>query len=134
MNNQREQLAEELTSSLPHFIGTESYTRLPYPWLNTNLLLTDGAKYLAETAGAFWLMDAIAFHQITPAVSCEPFQVWKLTVNVSGKSVLSCTDGNQNTLTNMVIDYTDFPLPEISLYAEQSDYLGGRVVMLPSEY
>ena len=134
MNTQRELLAQELTSGLPHFIGTESYTRLPYPWLNTNLLLTDGAKYLAETAGAFWLMDAIAFHQITPAVSCEPFQVWKLTVSESGKSVLSCTDGNQNTLTSMEIEYTDFPLPEITLYAEQSDYLGGRVVMLPSEY
>lgn len=131
---QREQLAEILTSNLQHFTGTETYTRLTYPWLETNLLLTDGAKYLAETAGAFWLMDAIVFHQITPKVSCEPFQVWKLTVSESGKSVLACTDGNENTLTNMVIDYTNFPLPEITLYAEQSDYLGGRVVMLTSEY
>ena len=56
----KEQLAAELEANLPHFTGTENYTNLRYPWLRSHFLLTDGAKYLAETAQAFWLMDAIA--------------------------------------------------------------------------
>ena len=40
---------------LAHFIGTEHYYRL-----TPSAVLTDGTKYLAEAAGAFWLMDAIA--------------------------------------------------------------------------
>ena len=40
---------------LAHFIGTEHYYRL-----TPSAVLTDGTKYLAEGAGAFWLMDAVA--------------------------------------------------------------------------
>ncbi|MEI7849359.1 MAG: DUF6876 family protein [Chloroflexota bacterium] len=134
MNAQQEQLTKELVSSLPGFIGTESYTRLRYPFMKTVLLLTDGAKYMADTAKAYWLMDAIASYQIYPAVSAEPFQVWKLVVNEGRKATLTCTDGNFNPLSKMEIEFTDFPLPEITLYAEQSGYLGGRVIMLTSEY
>jgi len=134
VNTQLEQLTQELLSSLQGFTGTESYTRLRYPFMKTVLLLTDGAKYLAETAKAFWLMDAIASFQIYPRVSNEAFQVWKLIVTEGRKATLTCTDGNFIPLSKMEIDYTDFPLPEITLYAEQSDYLGGRVIMLTSEY
>ena len=134
MDTQLEQLTQELLSTLPGFTGTEGYTRLRYPFMKTVLLLTDGAKYLADTAKAYWLMDAIASYQIYPAVSTEPFQVWKLVVKEDRKATLTCTDGNFNALSKMEIEYTDFPLPEITLYAEQSDYLGGCVIMLTSEY
>ena len=134
MDTQQEQLTQELLNSLPGFTGTESYTRLRYPFMKTVLLMTDGAKYLADTAKAYWLMDAIASYQIYPKVSTEPFQVWKLVVNDGRKATFTCTDGNFIHLSKMEIEYTDFPLPEITLYAEQSDYLGGRVIMLPTEY
>src|SRR5512136_632426 len=77
----QEQLIAELEANLRHFTGTESYTNLRYAWLRSRFLLTDGAKYLAETAKAFWLMDAIASYQMNKQVAAEPFQVWKLTAN-----------------------------------------------------
>jgi len=130
----REQLARELETNLPHFTGTESYNNLRYPWLRSRFLLTDGAKYLAETANAFWLMDAIASHQVNKKVATEPFQVWELKVDWQSQAVLTCTDGNETVLARQEIPHTDFPLSEIVLYAEQSDYLDGRIVMLTSEY
>jgi hypothetical protein len=123
-----------LDTELAHFTGTESYTNLRYPWLRTKFLLTDGTKYLAEQAKAFWLMDAIASHQANRKIAAEPFQVWELTVSDKREAVLTCTDGNKTTLVRQEIPATDFPLEKITLYAEQSDYLGGRVVMLTSEY
>ena len=125
---------EQLEANLPNFTGTENYTNLRYPWLRSHFLLTDGAKYLAETAKAFWLMDAIASHQTNKLVAAEPFQIWKLTVNEQKQATLTCTDGNETALVRQEIPYSDFPLSEIALYVEQSDYLAGRVVTLPSEY
>jgi hypothetical protein len=126
--------AAQLETDLAHFTGTETYTNLRYPWLRKRFLLTDGVQYLAEKAQAYWLMDAIAAHQINKKVANEPFQVWILTVNEHRQARLTCNDGNNTLLTFQKIEYTDFPLSEITLYASQDDYLGGRVVMLTSEY
>jgi len=126
---------QNLAADLAHFTGTESYTNLRYPWLRgAKFLLTDGAKFLAEQAKAFWLMDAIASHQINKQVAAEPFQVWTLSVNEKHAAILICTDGNNTELVRQDIPSTDFPLSSITLYASQDDYLGGRVVMLTSEY
>ncbi len=130
----KQALAAELEADLPHFTGTESYTNLSYPWLREKFMLTDGANYLAEKAKAFWLMDAIASHQPNKKVSREPFQVWELVVSADCKAVLTCTDGDEHILARQEIPSTDFPLENISLYVSQDDELGGRVVMLTSEY
>ena len=42
-------------ADLAHFTGTERYYRL-----NRKCLITDGAKYLADSAEAYWLLDAAA--------------------------------------------------------------------------
>ena len=42
-------------SDLSQFIGTENYYR---HWTGHGVY-TDGVKYLAEKAGAYWLIDAI---------------------------------------------------------------------------
>jgi len=86
MNEKREKLAAEIEAALPHFTGTEEYHRMRYPWLRKDLLLTDGAKYLADKAGliggtAYWLIDIIASHQLNHKVASEGFQTWKLYVN-----------------------------------------------------
>jgi hypothetical protein len=127
-------LAAELEAELAHFTGTETYTNLPYPWLRSKFLLTEGAKHLAEKAKAFWLMDAIASYQTNKLVAAEPFQVWILTVNDKHQAILTCTDGNETVLARQEIPCTDFPLQSITLYASQDEYLGGRVIMLTSEY
>ena len=147
---------ESLASALAHFTGTQSYINLRYPWLRMKFLLTEGAQYLAEKGQCYWLMDAIASHQINSKVSSEPFQAWTLKVGLERRptpaekrriekgvpadlsrpnfAVLTCTDGNEKLLARQEIPYTDFPLPSITLYAALDESLGGLVVMLPSEY
>lgn len=133
--DKKTKLAAELEANLPQFSGTESYTNLRYPWLKgKRFLLTDGTKYLAEKAGAFWLMDAIASHQMNGKVAAEEMQFWKLVVDAESKATLTCDDGNGNILVTQEIPYTNFPLPEITVYVQDSEYLAGLVVMLPSEY
>lgn len=121
---------QELTRDLAHFTGTEKWTK--WNTLAPNYLLTDGALYLAEKAGAFWLMDLIASYGKDPRVKDEPFQVWKLTVE-NGAGLVVCEDGNNNELARQEIPYTDFPLDEITLYvgADEPPYM---VILLPSEY
>jgi hypothetical protein len=57
-----------------------------------------------------------------------------MTVNDTHQAILTCTDGNETVLARQEIPYTDFPLQSITLYASQDEYLGGRVIMLTSEY
>ena len=79
--------------------------------------------------GAYWLLDEIARGpRFLPAVAAEEFQLWKLTVKADQTAVLVCEDGNDRTVFAKAIDYTDFPLPEISLYFTND------VILLPSEY
>ena len=119
----------EIQADLPNFTGTESYHR--WSILFRYFVLTDGAKYVADECGAYWLMDAIASH--LPRSRNEGFVVAKLA---RGKAVtyyiLTLDDGNGNTFARQVIDHTNFPLEEITFYIIPQDDL--RVIMLPSEY
>jgi hypothetical protein len=116
---------KQLFSFLTQFTGTERYYRI-----NPHVVLTDGAKFLADEAKAYWLMDAIAsylrFFQLK-----EYFACCTLKVNHSGAELL-IDNGNGKTLARQDIEYTDFPLPEIKLYGIWSD--GFWVIMLTSEY
>ena len=118
---------EEILQTLPNFYGTEHY----YKWspLFPNFVLTDGAKYIAESCGAYWLMDAIASHRTSYVY--ESFLAVTLK-KVRSAWVLYITDGNENTLTRQVIEFSDFPLDEIKLFVVKQDDLW--VIMLPSEY
>ena len=67
------------TTVLSHFTGTERWYRHA---VNVNVSFTDGAKYVADHAGAYWLLDEIALIQLSnKRVAAEEFQVWKLSVN-----------------------------------------------------
>lgn len=115
----------QLLNQLEQFIGTEFY----YP-LWPNVMLTDGTRFLADTAGCYWLMDAITSY-IQRLPNKEVFTSCRLTVN-NGSAVLIIDDGNSNVLASQKISYTDFPLDSIHLYA----CFDGRqwIIMLPSEY
>ena len=113
-------------SDLKQFTGTEQWHRHA---LNRSILYTDGAQYLAEKAGAYWLLDEIALAQKSvQALAAETFQLWRLTVESNHSATLMCDDGNGNVLHRKHIPFTDFPLPEISLYCCDN------VILLPSEY
>ena len=66
-------------SELAQFTGSESWYR---HGINRAVRFTDGAKYVADQAGAYWLLDEIAIIQPHDArLRAEEFQVWKLAVN-----------------------------------------------------
>ena len=58
----------------------------------------------------------------------EEFQVWKLAVRPARTATLTCDDGKGHIVFTKEIEYTDFPLEEITLY------FANRVIHLPSEY
>ena len=90
------------------------------------VLYTEGVQYLAEQAGAYWLIDKVATLQLEQKIKAEEFQVWKLRV-ADERATLACEDGNGNEVYREAIDFTDFPLAEIDLWFENN------VIMLPSE-
>jgi len=113
-------------SDLWQFTGSEQWYR---HGLVRDVLFTDGAKYLADHAGAYWLLDEIALAQrYQKAVAAEPFQFWKLTVKDDRTATLICEDGNGKQVYSKPIEYTDFPLPEVALYFTDN------TILLPSEY
>ena len=113
-------------ADLAQFTGTENWYRHS---INRAVLFTDGAKYVADQAGAYWLVDEIAIIQPHNArVAAEGFQVWKLAVNADQTGVLTCEDGNDNVVYTKEIEYTDFPLDGITLY------FTNNTILLPREY
>lgn len=118
--------ADELKTQLGQFSGTTQYARLM-----ANVLLTDGAVFLADNAKAWWLMDVYASYLLHIDGDRESFTCLKLTVS-NNSAVVVIEDGNDHLIAKQVIDYTDFPLASITLYACWSDDVW--VVMLPSEY
>ncbi|WP_371818827.1 DUF6876 family protein [Rhodomicrobium sp. Az07] len=110
-------------SGLPHFIGSETWNRHP---LNRSITFSDGAKYVADARGAYWLLDEIVTNQLAAGVRREEFQHWKLEVN-SNKAGCLATIETEGVFTTR-IPFTDFTIDEIRFYVT------GNVMMLPSEH
>ena len=93
------------------------------------ITFTDGAKYIADAASAYWLLDEIALAQrFEGKVAAEEFQVWKLTVNDDDRATLVCEDGNDNIVFTKAIEFTDFPKEGVTLW------FANNVIYLPSEH
>ena len=113
-------------SDLSQFTGTEQWYQ---HGINRTVLFTDGAKYVADTAGAYWFLDEIAIIQpYNKQIAGEAFQVWKLLVHADQSATLTCEDGNGNIVYTKQIPFTDFPLKEIKFFFTDN------VILLPSEY
>ena len=120
---------QEIEVDLLNFYGTEAYHR--WSALFRTFVLTDGAQYIADACGAYWLMDAIASYK--QSYAGEDFVVAKLTkATASNGWLLRLEDGNDRLIADQLIEYSNFPLDEIKLYVVKSDDLW--VIMLPSEY
>src|ERR1700759_4882313 len=94
--NEREPIMSERkqlnTADLRNFTGSETWYR---HGINRNVLFTDGAKYVADHGGAYWLLDAIAIVQrYEKQVAAEEFQLWTLNVNADHTATLICENGN----------------------------------------
>lgn len=113
-------------AELAQFTGSEQWYR---HGLVRSILFTDGAKYVADKAGAYWLLDEIALAQrYEKSVAVQEFQLWQLKVNVNHTAVLICENGNGEVVLSKGIPFTDFPLDEIKLYCINN------TILLPSEY
>ncbi|WP_036219997.1 DUF6876 family protein [Calidithermus chliarophilus] len=120
--------AHELQAQLHAFTGTERYHA---HWCGGSLLLTDGARFLAERAGAFWLMDVIA--STLPLRKWDPFVRVRVERDGCGAK-LTLDDGDGKVYYFQHVPYTDFPLEECTLYAAWDEGHARYVVMLPGEY
>jgi hypothetical protein len=98
---------------------------------------TDGAKYIADRAGAYLLLDEIALAQrFDKKAAAEEFQVWKLAVNADHSAVLTCEEslprarpgGNGKTVLSKAIEFTDFPPGGVTLW------FANNTIYLPSEH
>ena len=104
----------EWATELNNFNGTENYYRI-----TPDTIITDGAKFVADKAGAYWLMTAIASY-LPDFTNKETFIVANLKVTLTATAstaLLKLDDGNDNVLAEQFIEYTDFELDEIKLYA-----------------
>lgn len=124
---------EEILQTLPNFYGTENYHR--WSAMFPNFVLTDGAKYIAESCGAYWLMGAIASHRAS--YRNESFVVAVLgkvsDFHGNGFYLSICDDIPSNKMfASQRIQFSDFPLDEIKMYLVKQGDLW--VIMLPSEY
>jgi hypothetical protein len=120
-------LTEAADDDLRQFTGSETF----YQHGLTPLRYTEGVHYLAETGGAYWLIDLIASYQHDRRVRANPrlqeFQLWELTVaDQKGVATLR-EDSGCDPVIEQRIAYTNFPLLNVKLYVEN------RTLFLPSE-
>lgn len=115
----------DLATDLRQFTGSEQFYR---HGLCRNVVYTEGVQYLADKAGAYWLIDKVATNQHEPKIKREEFQCWKLRLGENSTATLTCDDGNGNVVHSEEITFTDFPLPEIDLWFQNN------TILLPSEY
>ena len=103
--------------ALNQFTGSQTFTR----WTPiSNSVLTEGALYVADQAGAYWLFDAIQSHLD------ETKADWAQTV-------LTVNDGNDEPLSSQKVPFTDFPQKQITIWSVRNE-LNAHTHMLPSEY
>ncbi len=130
----KEQKQQKL-QHLAEFIGSENYYRYN-PHLFPNVVLTDGVRFLAETAQCFWLLDTIALLQKHPAICNHPqvqqIQFWTLQVDENESATLLCEQNTDEVVYQEKLEWTDFPLRIQRLWVCLEKKL--VVIMLPTEY
>lgn len=118
--------------------GSEDFHRHA---LARRMVYTNGVRYVAETCGAWWLVDAIASYiATTKAVQAEDFQVWTLHPKGANGVELVCTNGNDDSpkIASQDVGYSDFPreLLPFRFFCERGELEPGSmgfVLMLPEE-
>jgi hypothetical protein len=90
------------------------------------MLLTDGTKALAEMFQCFWFIDIICSYQ--PSLREHEFQTWHLIVYEDQTAYAECSDGNEITLIQQKIEFTDMQARNTTVWVE------GQVILLPSEH
>ncbi|MBL7745311.1 MAG: hypothetical protein JNN00_17685 [Chitinophagaceae bacterium] len=114
-------MIKNANSQLSQYNATDHYHKYI-----CGMVLTDGAKALAEMFECFWFLDIICSYH--PTLLEHEFQTWRLVVNEDQSAFVEGTDGNENTLIQQKVEYTDFKAREATVWVE------GLVILLPSEH
>jgi hypothetical protein len=122
----KKKTADELHDALECFVGTFAYHT--HKIGDLKLLLTDGCDYIRREAESYWLFDSILAYQMDKTVRGLYHQVWRLMKQSDDTWQLTSEDGNNNLIVAQKIQFSDFPLPEITIWIIDG------VAMLPSEY
>jgi len=122
--------ARELWENLAHFQATGTIYKLPI----CGTLYTDGIRFLAQAAKAYWLLtDASVMGKSLMDKS------WFISVDfkryseaereaVGFDAVITYGDGNGTVFTEQKYHITDFPMDALKLYFVDN------TLLLPSEY
>ena len=92
------------------------------------ILYTDGVKSMAESCGAYWLIDLVVSYQGNREINLQRFQVWELKREMEDAFLVAATDGNNNQIASQKIPFSDFPYDTVTLW------LVDGCIMLPTEY
>lgn len=115
----------QLLLELKNFYGSETFYKNPlFPMFR----YTEGVRFVAVNAGAYWLLNEVFGHQFIEPFKDEPFQVWKLKVAENHTATITVEDGNYKILKIIKLEFTDFPLDDFTLW------LTDNTLLLPSEY
>ena len=115
-------------ADLAGFTGSQTFFR---HGLNRRFLFTEGVKFFADRAGAYWLLDVLAT-ELPALCRSEGFLAIRMPVS-EHKTTLTADDGNGTVLWTKAIPWTDSPEGEWKFYlcpAEDNHLM----LMLPSEY
>ena len=119
---------EEIIDQLRNFYGSENY--YIFNPICKNVLLTDGAHFLAEKAEVYWLMDMIASH--IPSIKDDWFAVAIITTDDKGNGIFKLEDGNYNKIVEQKNFTSSFPFKDFKLFVEKSE--DTWVILLPGEH
>jgi len=116
---------------LARFTGSTEFYGTMFP----GIIYTEGMQYVAEAGAAYWLIDAIgSWLRTQPTLREHGIIFWKLTRQERGAVLEGFHDADEPiTGLRQEIEYTDFPLPEIAVWAAVN-HLGGWTLYLPSEH
>lgn len=97
-----------------------------------NLYLTDGAKYVADTFGAYWVFDmVVSYYNLYKG---NDFLLVKVRVNQdTGEGLFTIEDGNEVELINQKIPYTDLKENLIFYLGVADGEYKQYIICLPSE-
>lgn len=125
-------------ADLRHFTGDLERFRHP---LARGVIYTPGIQFLAERAGAYWLIDelalAIAGGEVAKAGRTDPrvlnLHFWRLDLKADRSAVLTArADSDASPFVTRQIPWTNFPLEYVDIWAG----FDGRywTLYLPSEH
>lgn len=123
-------LMHELKHELRHCSGSLNY----YRWMFGGMVYTDGVRIMAETAKAYWLIDA-CFSHMTKRVLAEMGSRGTFTLTVAdGSAVLSLVSVETGKeIDRQEIEYTDFPSGTFELFVAWGGPNNALTLFLPSE-